>query len=115
MSAEKIEAPCNICGFPLAACECVKTRPHEAGVFPRVVRVEGVGPDAQLTVNAKGGKQSDSPYRSDLLPPQALLAVARVLKRGADKYGDDNWRKIERQDHINHALTHILSFQAGDT
>lgn len=76
--------------------------------------VEGVGPDAPTIVNEAGGKQSVSQYRTDLLPPRALLSIAKVLKHGADKYGDDNWRKIRRKDHINHALTHLFALLAGD-
>lgn len=76
--------------------------------------VPGVGPDAPTTTNAAGGKQSASLYRCDLLPAKAVLAVAAVLKYGADKYGPDNWRKIARADHLNHAMTHILAYQAGD-
>lgn len=76
--------------------------------------VEGVGPDAPTVVNERGGKQSFSPYRCDLLPAEALLAVAKVLKHGADKYGDGNWRSIRIPSHLNHAMTHILSYLAGD-
>lgn len=73
-----------------------------------------VGPDAPLTANECGGKQSSTPYRCDLLPPLAVLEVARVLKHGADKYGRDNWRKISVDDHANHVLVHLLSHLAGD-
>lgn len=76
--------------------------------------VAGVGRDAPVAVNAAGGKQSHSPYRADLLPPQALLAVAAVLKHGADKYGANNWHLIPVADHVNHALVHLLALQAGD-
>jgi hypothetical protein len=77
--------------------------------------VAGVGPDAPTVVGANGGKQSHSPYRCDLLPPRALLHLAAILKEGADKYGDENWRLIPFADHINHAMTHILAHKAGDT
>lgn len=76
--------------------------------------VEGVGPDAATVVNAAGGKQSGSPYRCDLLPPHALLAVAKVLKHGADKYGEKNWHLIPVEDHVNHALTHLFALAADD-
>lgn len=75
----------------------------------------GVGPDAPIVTNDAGGKQSHSPYRCDLLPPLALLAVAKVLKHGADKYGPNNWHKIPVADHINHALAHLYALAAGDT
>lgn len=76
--------------------------------------VPGVGPDSPTVMNEAGGKQSATPYRCDLLPPRGLLAVSKVLKEGADKYGVDNWRKIPRQDHLNHAMIHILALLAGD-
>lgn len=76
--------------------------------------VPGVGPDAPTTVNEAGGRQSASPYRADLFPPRALLAVANVLKLGADKYGAENWRKIPVRDHVNHALVHLFAMLAGD-
>ena len=55
------------------------------------------------------------PYRSDLLPPRALLEVARVLKAGSERYGVDAWRRIPAPEHLNHALTHLLALLAGDT
>lgn len=84
--------------------------------FKRVTAVvDGVGPDAETVTNASGGKQSGSPYRCDLLPPLAALAVAKVLKSGADKYGAHNWHAIPTVDHLNHAMVHLFAALAGDT
>lgn len=80
----------------------------------RLVRVPGVGPDAPTVTNPRGGRQSDSPYALDALPFRAVLGVAKVLKHGKTQYGKDNWRLIERWEHINHALAHIMAFGAGD-
>ncbi len=77
--------------------------------------IEGVGKDAPTTTNEHGGKQSDSPYRADLLPAHALLAIAAVMKGGADKYGADNWHKIPAEENVNHALVHLFARRAGDT
>lgn len=77
--------------------------------------IEGVGPDAPTVTNAAGAKQSHVPYRCDLLPARATLAVAAVLHEGAAKYGPDNWRGIPVADHLNHAMTHVLAMLAGDT
>lgn len=76
--------------------------------------VDGVAPDAPIEVKPNGAKQSASPYRCDLLPPLAILAVAKILKSGAEKYGDNNWRGLTVEDNLNHALTHILAYMAGD-
>lgn len=79
-----------------------------------VGKIEGVGPDAPIATNERGGRQSDSPYRLDLLPMQAVLELGKVLKHGADKYGIDNWRQISSQEHLNHALVHVVAHLAGD-
>lgn len=76
--------------------------------------VAGVGPEAETVTNADGGKQSHVPYRCDLLPPLAVLAVASVLHHGGEKYGPNNWRQIPVADHVNHAMTHLFASLAGD-
>ncbi len=76
--------------------------------------IAGLSPGAPVITNEAGAKQSAVPYRCDLLPARATLAVAAVLHEGAEKYGDDNWKGIPVQEHLNHALTHIFAFLAGD-
>lgn len=78
-------------------------------------KVVGVGPTAPTVTNEQGGKQSDSPYRMDLVPAQAIFTVANILKTGAEKYGENNWRKITVEDHLNHALVHAYAYLAGDS
>jgi hypothetical protein len=70
--------------------------------------------ESGVSTNALGGKQSALPYRTDLLPPRALLAVAKVLKSGAEKYGETNWHAISTAEHLNHMLTHELLHRTGD-
>jgi hypothetical protein len=144
------------------------------------VRIEGVGQDAEIVVNEKGGKQSKSPMAMHLVDPlflerwainmaeeleflsgdttavegrdiplhnaykaieyiagamrtndswyldialgylemndlQQLIRIAKVLQEGADRYAPNNWRLIPEEEHINHALIHIIAFIAGDT
>jgi len=76
--------------------------------------IDGVGSEAPLITNEKGGVSSESPYRMDLLPMLSLLEVAKVLKHGCEKYGKDNWKKLSVEDHINHALVHIAAHTVGD-
>src|SRR5690606_35441400 len=66
--------------------------------------VPGVSPDQPVVYNEKGGGQSNLPYRMDLVDPKSILEIASVLKEGAEKYGDDNWKLISTQDHLNHLL-----------
>lgn len=79
----------------------------------------GVMPDAPVETNARGGKQSSSPYAFELLPITSMFAAAKVAREGATKYGetfgDRNYTKIPSTDHINHAIAHLYAHLAGDT
>lgn len=78
-------------------------------------QIDGVGPDAPTIVTDQGGKHSDSPYAFHLMDAKAMFAIAKVLKDGAEKYGEDNWRQISVPENLNHALQHIYAWLAGDT
>ena len=78
-------------------------------------KVSGVGKDAPTVVNERGGKQSNVLYRFDLLDPQAMFKMTGVLKEGAEKYGEDNWRNISVREHLNHLIIHAYAYLAGDT
>ena len=43
-----------------------------------------------------------------------LLAIAKVLKEGAEKYEANNWRLIPQEEHLNHAIIHWLAYTIGD-
>lgn len=77
--------------------------------------VKGVGKDEPVVVNKKGGGQSKVEYRFDLLDAKAMFAMTRVLQEGAEKYGADNWRLIDVNDHINHLIIHLYAYLAKDT
>lgn len=62
-------------------------------------------------------KHDQAKPRTDLLPPRALLAMAAVLAHGAEKYGDDNWKRGgvgARPRYIAAALRHVLAYQSGE-
>lgn len=65
--------------------------------------------------NANGGKQSYLGVRCDLLPEYGVLEVSKVLHRGAEKYGEDNWKQITTDEHVNHCLTHLFLYLSGDS
>jgi hypothetical protein len=75
---------------------------------------EDLSPNSATIENAQGGKQSFIRYAFHLLPPQAMLDVAQVFYTGAQKYEANNWRKIPAEEHINHCLTHLFAYLAGD-
>jgi hypothetical protein len=75
---------------------------------------KGVGPDAPIVTNAQGGMQSKVERAFHLMDGKAMFRLAGVLHIGAQRYARDNWRKIDCEDHINHALQHLFAYQAGD-
>ena len=63
------------------------------------------------------GDKSMLQYAFDELEDSELLQVvriAKVLQYGADRYEPNNWRLIPQEEHINHALIHIIAHLAGD-
>lgn len=142
--------------------------------------IDGVGRDAEIVTNEKGGKQSKSPMAMHLVDPvflmkwadmeaknfeyedeyecncvdeedreahncyeaiywiarfmddgdksmlqyafdeledselQQVIRIAKVLQIGASRYAPNNWRLIPQEEHINHALIHIIAHLAGD-
>lgn len=71
-------------------------------------------PDAPSTTNERGGSQSLIEVRFDLIDGPAMFEMAHVLHSGAIKYGENNWRKIDVRDHINHAIMHGYAYLSGD-
>lgn len=51
-----------------------------------------------------------------LLPPHALLAIAKVLEFGARKYSPDNWKHVENAGsrYMDAMLRHILAYMSGE-
>jgi len=76
-------------------------------------QAQATGTQSDTWTNNKGGSQSKLTGRSDLLPADVLLRIADVLATGAERHGAENWKLIDADDHLNHALTHIYSYQAG--
>lgn len=72
------------------------------------------GRDTETHVNEKGGRQSLIPVRFDLIDAKALFKMAEVLHEGAKKYGEDNWRLIPIEEHLNHMIMHAYAYLAGD-
>lgn len=74
--------------------------------------IKGMGPDAPKT---EDGLESAIPYDMTLIPPEFLFCLSALLKEGADKYGEGNWKLLSYRTNINHAICHILTDLAGDS
>lgn len=70
--------------------------------------------DAETVTYPNGASESKTELRFDLIPPDEIATIAKVLGRGAIKYGDDNWKSLPTWTHLNHALQHIFAYLAND-
>ena len=85
-----------------------------AKVFAQEDEIQEASPDPNVETNQYGGKQTRLDGDFTQLSPQFLIALAKLVKQGGDKYGEFNWFKITTMEHLNHALTHIFEELAGD-
>lgn len=69
----------------------------------------------EIITNARGARQSRIGVKFTDFSPEALLRVGRTSAEGFAKYGAGNWQKIDQADHIDHAINHLLEYQAGNT
>ena len=58
-----------------------------------------------------GVKYDGEKPKMNLLPPKAIVEVAKVLTFGAQKYDEENWRKLEdlQSRYSSGALRHIFA------
>lgn len=43
-----------------------------------------------------------------------LMIIGKTLQYGATRYAPNNWRLIPQEEHVNHALLHLLALYSGD-
>jgi len=63
------------------------------------------------------GKKFDSEKpKMYLLPPKALIEVSKVLTFGAQKYDEENWRKLDnlQNRYTGGALRHLFAHMDGE-
>jgi hypothetical protein len=65
---------------------------------------------------SNGVKYDGEKPRMYLLPPKAIVEVAKVLTFGAQKYDEDNWRKLEnlQKRYSGAALRHMFAEMDGE-
>ena len=52
--------------------------------------------------------------RMDLVPWNAVLAVAQTMTEGIKTHDEGAWRKLSQRDHVSRALRHLALFLVGD-
>ena len=52
--------------------------------------------------------------RMDLVPWNAVLAVAQTMTEGIKTHDEGAWRKLPQRDHVSRAMRHLALFLVGD-
>lgn len=69
----------------------------------------------QITTDLTGGKKADGDkVRFELLIPEFIESVARVMTFGAKKYGDWNYLLLQRERVIGALHRHVNAYQQGE-
>lgn len=69
-----------------------------------------------MSLPAEGLRYNEGKPRYDLLDPDALEGIARVLEFGARKYAAHNWRNgLKFSDTIRSLLSHAFAILRGET
>lgn len=72
-------------------------------------------PNTHNPVTSPALKDDGDKLRYDLVPPEALAALASVLTYGANKYGDRNWEKGFRWGRLFGAcMRHLWAWWGGE-
>ncbi len=61
-----------------------------------------------------GLKYDDGKPMLDLIPPEAIMAIGKVMTYGAMKYGLNNWQGVEPRRYVAALLRHLMAYQAGE-
>lgn len=86
-------------------CENCKQAIVSAGIDP-----------ANIYIAEQFLKFDQAKPRYELIPPEAMLAMAEVLTYGAKKYKPNNWRQVNDPNrYVGAALRHLYAYLGGET
>lgn len=107
-----------VCAHPLGECNDAHGKCVSCSFYKDIdkAKIDGMSAEQPIETNESGGKQHQRPYASEMLPPKALLEVSHVRWEAnvLNGYDENNYKLIDKRKHIGRAITHLLSWLAGD-
>jgi hypothetical protein len=73
--------------------------------------------NAPMETKAEATKHDKGKPRMDLIEPTMLIALGTILRFGAEKYGDSNWKAGKGQDSMRIYASiqrHLVAWRAGE-
>ena len=108
-----------VCTHPLGECNDAHGKCVSCSFYKDIdkSKIDGMSTKQPVQTNENGGKQHERPYMSEALPPKAILEVSHVRWEANKVHGYDeyNYKLIDKREHVGRAITHLLSWLAGDT
>lgn len=90
------------------------THPPCESCFNAIIKA-GINPD-NIYIAEQFMKFDSAKPRYELIPPEAMEGMAKVLTYGAKKYKPNNWRQVDDpQRYVGAALRHLYAYLAGET
>jgi len=99
----------------------LKTYPHKIKTLDEWTETESLpydhtGETDELVTEESGGMKADgNKIRPELFPMETMLAISDVLTFGAEKYEDNNWKKVDPERYKGALLRHLAAIDMGET
>ncbi len=108
--------------IPLEELQFGETLPEKINIIwtgeksPEDAAIDWMNKGRELTLKEldKGKKFDDGKLRWDLLPYDVIEDVVDILTYGANKYGDNNWQKVDTDRYVAALWRHFAAWRTGE-
>ena len=72
--------------------------------------------NVERSEESKGLKYDNDKIRVDLVPPEVIIELGKILTYGANKYGPNNWKGLENFNdrYYGAVIRHLMAWRMGE-